>query len=115
MEYLGCIVSGGKLYVSTKKVKAVKEWLVPNAQREVCSFVQLYIFYAKFIYHFDDLSTPLTNLLRKSHPQHIMMTPTCMESFEALKLSLIVRAMSSPSGGQLGRDVYRGYKCVGSE
>jgi hypothetical protein len=39
MEYLGCIVSGGKLSVSTKKVKAVKKW---RCLRHNVNFAVLY-------------------------------------------------------------------------
>jgi hypothetical protein len=40
MEYHCYIDSGGKLSLSTKKVKAVKEWPVPKMQREVGSLVE---------------------------------------------------------------------------
>jgi hypothetical protein len=69
MDYLGYTNSGGKLSVSTKKVEAVKEWPVPKTQREVHSFVQFCNVYAKFNYHYSDMSAPLTELLRKSQPQ----------------------------------------------
>jgi hypothetical protein len=40
MEYLGFIVSDGKISVSTKKFEAVADWPVPTTQKEVRSFVQ---------------------------------------------------------------------------
>jgi hypothetical protein len=39
MEYMGYIVSDGKISVSTKKVEAVAHWRVPTTQKEVRSFV----------------------------------------------------------------------------
>jgi hypothetical protein len=39
MGYLGYIVSGGNLSVSTKRVEAVKEWPVPKSQHEARSFI----------------------------------------------------------------------------
>jgi hypothetical protein len=90
MEYLGYNMSAGKISVSTKKVEAVADWLVPKTQKEVCSFVQFCNFYAIFIHHFSDLTTaPLTDLLRKSQPQKVTLTPACLEAFETLKLRLI--------------------------
>jgi hypothetical protein len=89
MEYLGYTVYGGKLSVSTKKVEAVKEWLVPKTQHEVRTFVQFCSIYAKLIHHFSDMSAPFTYLLRKTHPQKIEMTPICMDAFDILKLRLI--------------------------
>jgi hypothetical protein len=65
MEYLGYIVSAGKISVSTKKVEAVADWPMPKTQKEVCSFVQFCNFYARFIHHFSDLTAPLTDVLRK--------------------------------------------------
>jgi hypothetical protein len=63
MEYLGYIVSAGKISVSTKKVAAIADWPVPTTQKEVLSFVQFCNFYARFIHHFSDLTAPLTDLL----------------------------------------------------
>jgi hypothetical protein len=64
MEYLGYLVSDGKISVSTKKVVDVANWPVPKTQKEVRSFVQFCNFYARFVHHFSDLTAPLTDLLR---------------------------------------------------
>jgi hypothetical protein len=40
MEYHCYIDFDGKISLSTKKVKAVKEWTVPKMQREVRSLVE---------------------------------------------------------------------------
>jgi hypothetical protein len=89
MEYMGYTVSDGEISVFTKKVEAVADWPVPTTQKEVRSFVQLCNFYARFIHHFSDLTAPLTDLLRKSQPQRVTMTPACLEAFETLKLRLV--------------------------
>jgi hypothetical protein len=51
--------------------------------------VQFCNFYARFIYHFSDLTAPLTDLLRKSQPQRVTVTLACLEAFETLELRLI--------------------------
>jgi hypothetical protein len=89
MEYLGYTLSVGKISVSTKKVEAVADWLVPTTQKEVRSFVQFCNFYARFIHHFSDLTAPLTDLLRNSQPHKVTLTPSFLEAFETLKLRLI--------------------------
>jgi hypothetical protein len=89
MEYLGYTVSAGQILVSTRKVEAVAEWPLPTTQKKVRSFVQLCNLYARLIHHFSDLTAPLTDLLRKSHPQKVTLTPACLEAFETLKLRLI--------------------------
>jgi hypothetical protein len=89
MEYMGYNVSACKISVSTKKVEAVAYLLLPTTEKEVRSFVQSWNFYAKFIHHFSDFTAPLTDLLRKSKPHTVTMTPTCLEAFETLKLRVI--------------------------
>jgi hypothetical protein len=89
MEYLGYTVSASKILVSTKKVEAVANWPLPTTQKEVRSFVQFCTFSARFIHNFSDLTAPLTDLLRKSQPQKVALTPACLEALETLKLRLI--------------------------
>jgi hypothetical protein len=98
MEYLGYTVSVGKILVWTKEVEAIADWPVAMTQKEARSFIQFCNFYAKFIHHFiSDLTAPLTELMRKSHPQKVTLTLACLEAFETLKLHF--RAMPDPSGG----------------
>jgi hypothetical protein len=78
MEYLGFTVSAGKVSVSSKKVEAVAEWPFLLTQKVARSIVQFCSFYAKFILHFSDLASPLTDSLRKSHPHKITLTPACL-------------------------------------
>jgi hypothetical protein len=75
--------------VSTKKVGAVADWPVHTTQKEVRSFVQFCNFYTICIHHFSDLTAPLTDLLRRSQPHKVTLTPACSEAFETLKLRLI--------------------------
>jgi hypothetical protein len=63
MEYLGFVVTGGKLSMSTQKVKAVKESPVPKTQRKARSFLQFCKFYAEFIHHISDLSMQLRSFM----------------------------------------------------
>jgi hypothetical protein len=62
---------------------------MPTTQKEVRNFVQFCNFYAIPIHHFSDLTTPLTDLLRKSLPHKVTLTHACLEAFETLKLRLI--------------------------
>jgi hypothetical protein len=77
MEYLGYTVSSGKNSVSIKKVEAVIDWPMPTTQKEVRSFVQFCNFYAIFSRRFSDLTASLTDLLRKSRPKKVTLTPAC--------------------------------------
>jgi hypothetical protein len=62
--------------------------MVPKTHREVRSFVQFCNSYAKFIHHFSDMSAPSKDLMRKSQPTKIVMTPLCVVAFETLKLCI---------------------------
>jgi hypothetical protein len=88
MEYMGYLVSAGKISVSTKKIEAVTDLPMPMTQKEVRSFVQFCNFYARLIHHFNDLTAPLTDLLLRSLPQKVTPTFTYLEAFETLKLRL---------------------------
>jgi hypothetical protein len=111
MEYLGYTVSAGKISVSTKKVEAVADWPVPTTQMEVRSLVQFCNFYARFIHHCSDLTAPLTDLLRKSRPQKVTLTPAYLEAFDTLKLRLIsAPCLILPEV----ESVHRGYKYFNS-
>jgi hypothetical protein len=89
MECLSYNVSVDRITVSTKKVEAAAGWPVPTTQKEDRSFVQVCNFYAKFNHHFSDLMAPLTDLLRKSQPPKITLTPAYLEAFETPTLRLI--------------------------
>jgi hypothetical protein len=89
MEYLGLTMSTRTIFVLTKKVEAVADWPMPTTQKEVGSFVHFCNFYARFIHHFYDLTTPLTDWILKSQPQKVTLTPPCLEAFETLNLRLI--------------------------
>jgi hypothetical protein len=66
---------------------------MPKTQGEVCSFVQLCNFHVKSTHHFSDLSASLTDLLKRSKPQKIVMMPLGME---ALRLSIKHRLIFAP-------------------
>jgi hypothetical protein len=79
-----------KIFISTKEVEAVADRPMPARQvKEVRSFVKLCNIYARFIHHFSDLTAVLTDLMRKSLPKDVTLTPACLEAFETLKLRLI--------------------------
>jgi hypothetical protein len=75
---------------------------MPTTQKYARCFVQLCNFYVKFIYNFNDLTAPLTGLLRKSQPQKVTVTPAYLEAFETLKLHLI--SASCPILPEVGSD-----------
>jgi hypothetical protein len=88
-EYLGFIVGSGNIRTSPSKLTAVKDWPLPETQKQVKSFVAFCSFYRKFIHHFADCSAPLTDLCRKSLPGKVAHSDTTRAAFETLKARMI--------------------------
>ena len=88
-EYLGVIAGNGCLRPSPDKIAAVQNWPLPSTQREVKSFVAFCSFYRKFVHHFADCSSPLTDMTRKGKPGKVVWNETARIAFETLKARLI--------------------------
>jgi transposase InsO family protein len=65
IEYLGLVVSAGKVLMDPVKVAGVREWPVPRNRKEVQSFLGFTNFYRRFIRDFSHDARPLFNLTKK--------------------------------------------------
>ena len=88
-EYLGFIVGNGIVRTSPYKARVVKDWLLPEMQKQVGSFVAFCSFYRKFIHHFVDCPAPLTDLCRIFLPGRVVHSDTTRAAFETLKARMI--------------------------
>ena len=52
VEYLGVIISEGKVQMDPVKVEGIMDWLNPQCKRDVQSFLGFCNFYRRFIHHF---------------------------------------------------------------
>jgi hypothetical protein len=68
VEFLGHMVDGDGLRMMSDKVRAVREWPVPQSVEEVRSFLGTVGYYRKFIHMFSDVAAPITELLQKEKP-----------------------------------------------
>ena len=66
IEYLGFIVSIGKIQMDPKKIAGIKDWPVPTTLKQLRSFLGFGNYYRKFIKNYSDLTRPLNELLRKN-------------------------------------------------
>ena len=68
VEFLGHVVSEGKVRPSQSKVRAVTDFPTPQSPKQVMEFVGLANFYRSFVENFSTIAEPLTSLTRKNVP-----------------------------------------------
>ena len=81
VEFLGYIITLDGLEMSKEKVKAVLEWPVLTTLKELQSFLGFAGYYRKFIKGYGEITTPLTELTKKSKP--FKWTLECQQWFES--------------------------------
>lgn len=82
IEYLGHIITEGKLQADQAKIAAMVTWPVPATVHQIRGFLGLTGYYRWFIHHYAHLAAPLTDLLKKDS---FTWTSTATQAFEALK------------------------------
>jgi hypothetical protein len=68
VDYLGLIISHGKVPMDPVKIKAIVNWPVSESLKEVQSFIGFANFYQRFIKDFSKICRPLHNLSKKDIP-----------------------------------------------
>jgi hypothetical protein len=83
IHYLGHIISKDGIAVDPKKIKSIREWLVPKNVIEVRSFMGLTGYYRRFIEGFSKIVHQITSLQKKG--VKFQWTLDCEKSFQHLK------------------------------
>ena len=83
IEYLGLIISNGKMEMDPVKIDGVATWPEPTCVKDVQSFIGFVNFYRRFIQAFAEIARPLHNLTRKDIPW--TWKKEHKEEFEGLK------------------------------
>jgi hypothetical protein len=65
-EYLGHIISPGKVEMDPTKLDGIKLWPIPKSTQDVQKFIGFTNYYRKFIYHYANITQPLNILLSKN-------------------------------------------------
>jgi hypothetical protein len=87
IEYLGHIISPGKVAMDPKKVAAVQEWPAPQKKKQLQAFLRFANFYRRLVGRFSETARPMTQLLRKD--QKWDWGPKQQEAFDKLKRSFV--------------------------
>jgi hypothetical protein len=82
-DYLGFIISQGRLAMDPAKIEGLLDWPEPRTVRQLRSFLGFGNFYRKFIRGYSDLAKPLNNLLKKVTPWNF--DEDCRKAFNTLK------------------------------
>jgi RNase H-like domain found in reverse transcriptase/Reverse transcriptase (RNA-dependent DNA polymerase) len=86
VEYLGLIISAGKMEMDPVKIEGVSHWPIPNNVKQVQSFLGFVNFYRRFIQDFSDIAKPLHDLTRKDFTWN--WSDACQEAFDTLKKAI---------------------------
>jgi hypothetical protein len=86
ISYLGHVISATGVRTDPSKLEAIYNWPTPSSVKELRSFLGLAGYYRRFVRHFEIISKPLTNLLRKN--TLFTWTPNHESAFTALKSAL---------------------------
>ena len=87
-SYLGHVIGCGTVAPDPTKLATIQNFPVPTSKTGVRAFLGLAGYYRRFIPNFSEVSTPLTNLTRKSAPTKPDWTPACQAAFDTLRSSL---------------------------
>ncbi|WRX26219.1 Reverse transcriptase domain - like 10 [Theobroma cacao] len=81
--FLGHVVSGARIYVDPKKIKAILQWEQPKIVKEIHSFLGLAGYYRRFVQGFSLIAALLTRLTRKG--VKFESDDVCENRFQELK------------------------------
>ena len=83
VQYLGFVLSEDGISASPDKIKAVKDYPVPQNVKDVRAFLGLSSFYRRLVPNFADIAKPLTTLTRKD--QKFVWGPSQQQAFQSMK------------------------------
>ena len=90
VDYLGHVITPGKLAVATENTKAFEHAAFPRNATQVRSFLGAANVYRRFVKNFSGIAKPLNSMLKKdARPSWDNPEPEAVEAFETLKRKLI--------------------------
>ncbi|PCH36554.1 marY1-like reverse transcriptase, partial [Wolfiporia cocos MD-104 SS10] len=84
IEYLGYIISHGRVEMDMGKVDAITQWPNPRNKKELQSFLGFTNFYRKFIMGYSHIVKPLTNLTGNTEWQWEQTEQDCFDKLKEM-------------------------------
>lgn len=88
IRYLGYVLSEDGLSMDASKIQPIIDYAIPQTVKDVRRLLGLAGFYQKFIRNYSEITTPITNLLKKDRKK-FHWTEEANVAFEKLKNALI--------------------------
>jgi hypothetical protein len=119
IEYLGHIVTPGKIQPNPMLVQAIRQFPRPESVKSLQSFLGLANYYRKFIANYSKLVVPLTDVLKsQSSTRPILWTPAVQSAFKLVKQKLSEEPclkIADPNGEfEVTTDASKDAKAVGA-
>lgn len=95
VKFLGHIVSTADVQVNMEKIRALKDWPIPENAKDVRQVVGFMSYYRRFVTNFAQLARPLHTLMGKfkkestGPPVPFVWTKECQVAFDSLKECLM--------------------------
>ncbi|KAL0168410.1 hypothetical protein M9458_036632, partial [Cirrhinus mrigala] len=86
IHFLGYMIIPEGVQMDQRKVEADRDWPQPTIVKELQRFLGFANFYRRFIFHFSQLSAPLTSMLKRK-PKNLTWTSDALKAFQQLKSS----------------------------
>ncbi|KAL0187607.1 hypothetical protein M9458_014706, partial [Cirrhinus mrigala] len=84
IHFLGYVITPEGVQMDQRKVEAARDWPQPTTVKELQRFLRFTNFYRWFIFHFSQLSAPLTSMLKRK-PKNLTWTSDALKAFQQLK------------------------------
>ncbi|CAM4493500.1 unnamed protein product [Lepidochelys kempii] len=89
VTYLGHLVGQGTINPLQAKVDALQKWPVPKSKKQVQSFLGLARYYRRFVPQYSQITTPLTDLTKKTPANAVQWAEECQKTFNQFKATLM--------------------------
>ena len=85
IDFTGHVVGNGEMHMEDDKLQKIRDATPPQTKKQVRSFLGLAGYYRKFIPHFAEVASPLTDLTKKGQPNKIIWGPNQAKAFKTLR------------------------------